>query len=158
MGVQFNAATTSAGAPDIEAGIYDAKFVGVVAKAVDSQFSTTVKDANGKDVPNSYEWAFALLDDTGAELYDDGDPVEVTRLTSMNMNIVSKTVPGAVKVLKAILTAGEYAAFESGVAPDSDAMIGRLCQVEVVIKDSGWPGVAQVLPARKVRAGRKAAE
>lgn len=141
MGIRFEAANTSANAPDIEAGLYDALYAGVgVKEKVQSQFG----------VEDKYIWAFALLTEDGEAIYkEDGDELEVDIMTSQNMNTASKTVPGGVKVLKALLTPVEFAKFVAGEGLDADALDRRLCQVEVYIKESGWPQVAQVLPARK---------
>ena len=40
---------------------------------------------------------------------------------------------------------------------DEKALLGRTVQVEVAIKDSGWPTIANVLAARKARPGKTAA-
>lgn len=149
---KFLATTTSADAPDVESGIYDATFLGVLPKAIQSDFSSIEKDKDGNEIPNSYEWRYGLLDEEFDQLYkDDGDPLEVTKLTSMNLNTTSKTVPGAVKVLKAMLTTAEYDAFLNGEAPDSDDLIGRKVQVDVQDNARGWPTIEAVLPARKQR-------
>ena len=141
MGLTITASAKSAEAPDIEAGIYDARFEGVEAKVIEkSQYD-----------PNCFVWAFTLLDDDGKPLYADGEPVEVEKLTSQSTNTKSKTTPGAVKVLKAIMTPAEFSAFEREEPVDADALVGRKVQVVVAIKESGWPSVDEVLAARKAR-------
>lgn len=142
---QFNATSVAADAPNVEAGIYDAKFDGVAKKYV-----TGGQYGDG----DRFEWAFTLLDDDGSVLYDEGDPIEVTGLTSTSTNIASKTTPRAVRYLKALMTPAEFAAFEAGEGPMASALVGRKVQVEVAIKDNGWPTIANVLPARKTRRAR----
>lgn len=146
MGIQFKGSSVSAGAPDIEAGVFDARFDGVEAKTLDKS----------KFDPNVFIWHFTLFQD-GAVIYDDGDPIEVDGLTSQSMNTKSKTTPRAVKYLKGLLTPGEFAQFEAAADDaeadglDAEALEGRMVQVVVSIKDSGWPQVDDVLPAKKVR-------
>ena len=143
MGLTFTASTVSAEAPDIDAGIYDARFDGVEAKTLEkSQYD-----------PDVFEWQFTLFEE-GEPLYDDGEPVEVTGLSSRSTNTKSKTTPRAVKYLKAIMSPEEWATFEAGGGVDASALQGRMVQVEVAIKDSGWPFVDNVLPGR--RQSRKA--
>lgn len=145
MGTTFAATSKAADAPDIEAGVYDATFDGVETK-----FITGGAYGDG----DRFEWAFTLLDDDGAVLYDEGEPVVVNGLTSTSTNIASKTQPRAVRYLKALMTPVEFAKFEAGLGVEAEAIIGRKVQVEVSIKDSGWPTIANVLPARKARKSR----
>jgi hypothetical protein len=143
MGLTFKAGS-SAQAPNVEAGMYDMRFDGVEAKTLEkSQFD-----------PEVFIWKFTLFDD-GKVVYDEGEPVEVDKVTSQSTNTKSKTTPGAVKVLKALMTAEEFSAFEREEPIDADALLGRMVQGQVIIKDNGWPGVEEVLPAR--RRGRNAA-
>lgn len=143
MGIAFAGSTTSAGAPNVEGGVYDGRFDGVAAKII----------ANSKYDPNSYEWSFTLLDN-GAVLYDAGEPVEVTGLTSQSVNVKSKTTPKAVRWLKAIMTPAEFAQFELGEEPvDADKLVGRSVQLVIAINDNGWPRVDDVLAAKKARSG-----
>ena len=147
MGIVFTATSKSADAPDIEAGIYDARCDGVAVK-----FITGGQFGDG----DRFEWSFTLLDDEGETLYDDGEPVEVTGLTSTSLNTMSKTTPRAVRYLKALLTPAEFAAFEAGDGVDEKAILGKTVQVEVSIKDNGWPAIANVLPPRVKRAAKAA--
>lgn len=156
---QFQATTKAATAPNIEAAVYDGLFVGVEAKRIKGgQFTKDVENGDPK-----LEWNFKLLDDDGRVIRNDneesddyGKPVIVSKLTSTSFNIASKTTPGAVKLLKALLTAPEFSAFENGEGtPDSETdtdeggLLNRKCQVEVFINDNGWPGVGNVMPPRK---------
>lgn len=142
MGKTFTATSKAADAPDIEGGVYDARFDGVETK-----FITGGQYGDG----DRFEWAFTLLDDDGDVMYEEGEAIEVTGLTSTSTNITSKTQPRAVRYLKALMTAGEFAAFEAGEGIDEDKLLGRTVQVEVAIKDNGWPTIGNVLPARKAR-------
>ena len=136
MGITFAASSKSANAPDIEPGIYPARFDKVEPKVVEqSQFS-----------PDCFEWTFTLYE--GDEpIYDEGDPLEVTGLTSQSTNVKSKTTPRAVRYLQAIMTPEEFASFAAGGGIDADALLGRMVQVQVIVKDSGWPAIENVIAA-----------
>lgn len=144
MGLKFAGSETSGTPPTFETGMFDARFEGVEAKVIEkSQFD-----------PNVFIWQFTLLDDDGKVIYDEGEPLEVEKVTSQSVNVKSKTTPGAVKVLKALMTEAEFAAFERGEELDADELVGRTVQVQVIKKDSGWPGVEEVLPARRRRSSK----
>jgi hypothetical protein len=141
-GINFAGSTSSANAPQIEADIYDARFDGVKTKVLEqSQYD-----------PNVFEWGFTLLDRKGAVLYDDGEPITVSGLTSQSVNVKSKTTPRAVTWLKALMTAQEFALFVVGENVAASALEGRKVQLVIEIADSGWPKVKDVLPARKKKA------
>lgn len=148
MGLTFQATATSANAPSVEPGEYDARFEGVEAKTLEkAQFD-----------PDVFIWRFTLLDDDGKALYEEGEPIEVEKVTSQNTNVKSKTTPGAVKVLKALLTADEFETFEEGeLVLKDDELVGRKVVLDVFTKESGWPGVEEIRrkatrPARKAKA------
>ena len=145
MGQKFAASTKSADAPDIEAGLYDGRL-----DSIDVKFIEGGQYGDG----DRFVWTFTLLDDDGSVLYDDGDPIEVDALTSMSLNTKSKTTPKAVRFFKALATTAEFEAFENGDPIDSDALVGRIAQVDVYLRDSGWPSIANVLPKRKARKSR----
>lgn len=142
MSQTFKATSKAADAPDIEAGVYDARFDGVSVK-----FITGGQYGDG----DRFEWAFTLIDDDGDVMYDEGDAVVATGLTSMSTNITSKTQPRAVRYLKGLMTPVEFASFEAGEGVDENALVGRVVQVEINITDKGWPRVANVLAARVAR-------
>jgi hypothetical protein len=144
-GLTFTATSKAADAPDVEGGIYDGRFDGVSTKHIEGGMY------GGGD---RFEWSFTLLDDSGAVLYDAGDPVVVTGLSSTSTNVASKTTPRAVRYLKALCTPAEFAAFEAGEGLDEKNLVGRVVQVEVAIKENGWPTIANVLPARKQRSSK----
>jgi hypothetical protein len=146
----FQATSAAAEAPEIEAGIYDALFLGTEAKRIKGGQYT--KDLENGDL--KLEWKFRLLDDEGEPLYDDGEPIDLTKLTGTGFNIASKTTPAEVKVLKALLTPGEFAAFEAGQGTDEEALLNRKVQVEVFVKENGWPGIGNVIAARKARSSK----
>lgn len=151
MGTTFIATSKAAEAPNVEEGMYDARFDGTESKRVKGGLYT--KDTENGDL--KLEWKFTLLDDEGNELYDDGDPIELSKLTGIGFNIASKTVPQEVRVLKALLTPAEFAKFEAGEGVDEEAMVGRTVQVEVFVKENGWPGIGNVIAARKSRKSSK---
>ena len=62
--------------------------------------------------------------------------------------------PQEVRVLKALLTPAEFAKFEAGDGVDEDSLVGRKCQVEVFVKENGWPGIGNVIAARKARSSK----
>jgi hypothetical protein len=141
-GIVFAGTSKAADAPDIEAGFYDARFDGI-----DKKFIKGGQFGDG----DRFEWAMTLLDDEGEVLYFEGEPVELTGLTSLSMNVVSSTVPKAVKYLKALMTPQEFAAFEAGEGIEPKALLGRVVQAEVAIKDNGWPTIVNILPKRQRR-------
>lgn len=150
----YQASSKAADAPNIEAQVYDAAFLRTEAKRVKGGQYT--KDTVNGDL--KLEWSFQLLDDDGDVLYDEGEPVEVSKLTGTGFNIASKTTPAEVLILKALLTKAEFNAFEAGEGtPDDEkdmsegGLRGRIVQVEVFIKENGWPGVGSVIAARKAR-------
>ena len=150
MSIIFEASSKAADAPDIEANIYDATFDGISKKYIEGG-----PYGDGE----RYVWAFTLLDDDGAVLFDREEPIVVDGLTSLSLNTTSKTVPKGVRYMKAILTAAEFSLFETGEARISaDDLVGRKVQVEVAIRDNGWPTVVNVLPARKARRVGRSAE
>jgi hypothetical protein len=151
MGTTFTATSKAAEAPNVEEGMYDARFDGVSSKRVKGGLYT--KDTENGDL--KLEWAFTLLDDGGSDLYDDGDVIVLSKLTGVGFNIASKTVPQEVRVLKALATPAEFAKFEAGEGVDEESLVGRKCQVEVFVKENGWPGIGNVIPARKARASAK---
>ena len=147
MGRDFTAVTTAAEAPQVEPGLYDMRFDGTSDKVVTGGQWQKSEDGDPK-----IEWAFTLLDDDGAALYDAGDPIVLSKLTGTSFNFASKTVPGGLKMLKALLTPAEYANFEAGNGcPNEDALIGRKVQGEVFIKESGWPAIGNIIAARAPR-------
>jgi hypothetical protein len=147
MGTTFTASSKAAEAPNVDEGMYDARFDGTASKRVKGGLYT--KDTENGDL--KLEWSFTLLDDEGEVLYDEGEPVVLSKLTGVGFNIASKTVPQEVRVLKALLTPAEFASFEAGEGVDEEAMKGRIVQVEVFVKENGWPGIGNVIPARKAR-------
>ncbi|MSP56409.1 MAG: hypothetical protein EXR69_12520 [Myxococcales bacterium] len=148
MGQTFAASTKSADAPDIEAGLYDGRLDSIEVKYIEGG-----QYGDG----DRFVWTFTLLDDDGSVLYGAGDSIEVDALTSMSLNTKSKTTPKAVRFFKALATEAEFAAFENGDPIDSDALVGRTAQVDVYLRDSGWPSIANVLPKRKARKARPTA-
>lgn len=149
-GIVFAGSSKSADAPDIEAGVYDATFDGVR-----KQFVKGGQYGDG----DRFVWAVTLDDpeSKGEVYYIDGEPVEVEGLSSLSTNVLSETVPKAVKYLKALMTDAEFALFKAGEGTPAEALIGRKVQVIIKIKANGWPEVADMLPVQKRRATARAA-
>lgn len=147
---KYTATSKAAEAPDIEEAMYDGILIGVTSKRVKGGLYT--RDTENGDP--KLEWEFHPLDETGEVMYDKGEPIVVSKLTGTGFNIASKTVPQEVRMLKALLTKAEYAAFEAGEGtPDDEAeapegMLGRKAQLEVFVKENGWPGIGNVVAPR----------
>lgn len=153
MGISFKATATSAepvtvGGEAIPDGIYDAEFLGVSVKPqVSGKYGTEDK----------YIWNFGLfgsddIGETGKALFsDEADRVEVDSMTGQNMNTASKTVPGGVKVLKAILTAKEFNLFkdpDGGFEMKDEDLIGRKVELDIFTNEEGWLRIAEVRKGR----------
>ena len=156
MGVTFSSSgPVGAGAPSIEDGIADFRFDGVSARTIEK----FIRDDNGWGNPDDgrlFEWTFTLLDDQGNVAYDENaDPITIDKLTSTSTNTKSKTIPTAVKILRALMTPGEYAAFDEGATPDSDQLVGRTLQGLVSHNDKGWPQIDEFMPTRRQTVGAK---
>lgn len=154
---KFNATSKAAEAPDIEEAMYDGILISVVGKRVKGGLYT--KDVENGDL--KLEWTFQPLDEEGNVMYDKGEPIEVSKLTGTGFNIASKTVPQEVRMLKALLTKAEYAAFEAEEGtPDSETnvseggLLGRKAQLEVFVKENGWPGIGNVVAPRGGQKGK----
>jgi hypothetical protein len=52
------------------------------------------------------------------------------------------------------MTDAEFAAFVDGADVEAETLIDRKVQVDIGIRDNGWPTVANVLPARKARTSK----
>ena len=154
VGNTFQATTQSADSQYVEPGIYDLRFDGTTQTMVKGGQYT--KDPVNGDP--KLEWHFTVLDEDGDVIYDKGDAVEVQALTGTRFNITSKTVPGEVKVLKAILNPAELASFMEGNGTEEEKLLGRIVQGEIFIKESGWLGVTNIIPARKSRKATKAVD
>jgi hypothetical protein len=152
-GFTFVPASTPANAPNIEAGLYDARWDGVEQI---SHPDWAGKGKFGKDDGERFHWSFTLLDSDGDVIYEDGDPVELEAVTNINMNVLSKTVPRGVGYLKALMTPEEFAAFVAGGPVVASNLVGRKVQLQVIIKDNGWPAIENVLPGRVARKAKGA--
>lgn len=156
---QYQASSKAAEAPEVAEAMYDGVLVRVEAKRVTGgQYTKDTVNGDPK-----LEWTFNLLDEeTNEVMYDKGEPIEVSKLTGVGFNIASKTVPQEVRMLKAILTKAEFSAFEAGEGTPDDAvrskeggLLGRKVQVEVFVKENGWPGIGNVVAPR---GGQKGAD
>ena len=145
--------TPSAGAPkNVEEGLAPAKFLGL-SKVNHPDWAGDGK--YGYDNGDRYHWRFALLDEDGSELYDEGDPVEVEGVNGTNFNTKSDKSKNAAW-LKAISPVA-FAQVDAGLPVDPQTLEGNLCMLLLEIKDNGWPKIVNVLPAAKRRAKKAAA-
>lgn len=148
MGLTLAGTSKSAEAPELKKGMYDARFEGVRADTIEnSQFGDG-------DV---FIWAFTLFED-GSPMREDreehpkfNEAIEVEGVSSRSTNTKSKTTPKAVSYLESIMTDEEFENFKAEKPIDTDALIGRMVQVQIEIKDTGWPKVTDVLPAKRSR-------
>src|SRR3990172_6730697 len=104
MGITFAGTTTGGDIPEIEDGVYPATF-DKVAYEEHPDWAGTNKWGN-EDDGNRFRFYFDVI--------DDGDVIPLDMLTTTTLNVVSKTVPRAVRILKALLTKAEFAKFEVG--------------------------------------------
>jgi hypothetical protein len=178
LGTTFTASTSSGDAPVIDIGVYDALFKGTEATRVKGgQFTKDRVNGDPK-----LKWNFLILDGEGnaypyLTMGEDGELQEmanedgnvrdliIDKLTGTGFNIAATTVPGELKVLKALLTADEYKKFEAGEGTDEEKLLDRKVQVEVFINGNGWPGIGNVIakqssktPARRPAPARQAVE
>jgi hypothetical protein len=139
--------TPTAGAPQgVEAGLCPARFDGLSQQ---SHPDWAGKGKFGMDDGERIHWAFTLTDDSGAVLYDEGDPIEVEAVNGTNLNTKSDKSRNALWLKN--LSPAAFAAVDAGQPFDADTLIGIPCMLLLSIKDNGWPKVENVLPARKAR-------
>lgn len=147
----YQATSKAADAPSVEEAMYNGVLVRVEGKRVKGgQYTKDTVNGDPK-----LEWTFELKDSDGEYLtYErDGETfrVEVSKLTGVGFNTAAKTVPQEIRMLKALLTKAEFTAFEEGEGTPDDAerapagLLGRGAQLEVFTKESGWPGVGNVV-------------
>ncbi len=142
--------TPSAGAPQgIEAGLVPARFDGLKQQ---SHPDWAGEGKFGYDDGERIHWAFTLVDEANAVLYDDGDPIEVEAVNGTNLNTKSDKSKNAAW-LKAI-SPEAFAAVDAGNSFDADKLIGAPCMLLLSIKDNGWPKVENVLPPTRQQKAR----
>lgn len=146
--------------PDVDLGMYDAKLVGVsTTYLTGGQYGEgfVTEDENGNKV-NRFRWAFALYDEEGEAIYDEGDAVEVDVVTGLQFFPKAKNPSKQVRIMKALMTPDEFESWAEGEsAPGIKDLLQRPCQVEVGQNDKGYPTASNVLAPRKRRARRAAA-
>jgi hypothetical protein len=146
--------------PNIDLGLNDAKLVGVsTIYLAGGQFGEGFVTENEKgEKVNRFRWVFALTDENGATLYDEGDPVEVDCVTGLQFFAKAKSPSKQVRIMRALLTATEAPMWEAGEgAPPLTSLLGRPVQVEVGLNDKGYPTAVSVLaPTRSQRARAEA--
>jgi hypothetical protein len=155
----YQATSRAANAPDIEAAGYDLVFVRSEAKLIKG--GQYLKDkVNGDPKLELYFNVISNDDENPGLMFEDGQAIEVSRLVGTGFNTTSKTTPGEVLFLKAILTKSEYEAFIEGAGtPDDEedapaGLVGRVVQGEVYVKDDGWPGVGSLFAPKGGQKGK----
>ena len=136
MGVTFNIGG-AADAPDIEDGVYGAKFLGVELQKHPDWAG--VNQFGKEDSGDRFHWTFVICEN-GEPVYDEGEPLELEATTNTTMAAKSN----AAGILKGLLTPAEYSAAEAGNGPKDSDIEGRMCQVTVEHSKSGWPRVVGV--------------
>lgn len=140
--------TPSASAPKgLEDGLCPAKFLGL-AKINHPDWATE-KGKFGPDNGDRIHWRFALLDEDGDALYNEGDPIELDVANSANFNTKSDKSKNAAW-LKAISPAA-FAKVDAGIPVDPQELENLPCMLLLEIKDNGWPKIVNVLPPAKKR-------
>lgn len=140
MGLTMQSSSTAKVPPKLPdgEGIYTLRFDGVREDEI----------KGGKYGDDVFIWELTVFHE-GKVAYDEGEPIEVEKVTGRSVNTKSKTVPGAVKVLKALMTPAEFAAFENDEPIDADELIGRFVQGDLSYKDNGWIAVGDIIRAPK---------
>jgi len=131
-----------AGAPEIDDGMFDARFDGISAESHPDWAGPN--KFGGVDDGERWRWDFTIFED-GKPVFDEGgDPLEVSTLTNQSVGKKSN----GYALFKGILTSGELALIDAGEPIDTSALEGRMCQVVVVHNEKGWPKVSAVLPVK----------
>lgn len=143
MGVKIKQ-EKGAGAPEVEDGITDAVFTGVIAESHPDWVGT---GKFGYDDGERWRWMFTPLDASGAVMYgEDEKPIELKKLTTQTAN---SPRANAYQIVQALMTKPEFTAFTDEQEFDADDLVGRPCQIIVRHNDNGWPEVESITPPRK---------
>ena len=159
-------ATNSQGeAPEVEDGLYVAKFVGVESRHVPS--FVTDKDKFGHpDDGNRIDFNFALLDEDGNPVLkgdgDDPDDILILRQAKSIKVLSSGEKSNSYAMLKGILTPAELALFietgkgdeaaDAAWAAAAEKVDGRIVNVQVTHSSTGWPQIEAALGPVKTKA------
>lgn len=142
MGVTIQQGTSEI--PEVADGLALSRFDGMAIEKHPDW--ATESDKFGKpDSGDRIRFEWTLLDEeTGAVLYgEDGDPVVVNQLTRVFFGAQSRTYA----LLKGILTKAELALVDAKEPIDSDALIGRINNLNISHNEKGWPQIDAVIPA-----------
>lgn len=152
-------------APEIEAGLYVAKFIDIGQRVVE-QFKTD-KDKFGKpDDGTRFDFNVTILDEDLNEVLKPGaeDPTETLDLRQAKSVKVfsSDDRSNSYAYLKGILSPGELAlwlasgkgdaAADAAWAAAAEKVPGRLLHVQVGHNEKGWPQIEAFLGAYKAKA------
>lgn len=149
------APTTSAGsAPEIEDGLYVARFNDIYHKVHEDW--AVAKDKFGKaDDGGRFHFNFTILDEDGEPVVPDDaeDPDQTLDLEAMTRNMSSHEKSNSYALLKGILTAAEFAAWIESTPEnpaDLSAVANRKVNVQVSHNSKGWPQIEATLgPVKK---------
>jgi len=145
---------TSAGsAPEIEDGLYVARFNDIYHKVHDDW--ATPKDKFGHaDDGGRFHFSFTILDKDGEPvLRDDAeDPDQTLDLEAMTRNMSSHEKSNSYALLKGILTPAEFLSWIEStpeVPADLSDVANRHVNVQVSHNGKGWPQIEATLGPKK---------
>lgn len=148
------APTSSAGsAPEIEDGLYVAKFEDIYHKVHEDWAQE--KDKFGKaDDGGRFHFVFTILDEDRNPVVpeDASEPDAVLQLEALTRNMSSHEKATSYALLKGILTAAEFAAWLASTPEnpaDLSKVAGREVNVQVSHNTKGWPQIEATLGAAK---------
>jgi len=153
MPLKFNA-PQGAGAPEVEDGLNQFKFIDMIVEDHDDWAVESDKFGK-KDDGQRWAFLFALLDEDGDEVFDvdTGEPIIIKTLTRVAIGDKSN----AYALLTGMMSPAEKSAFDSQPAGLKDAEFLSNRRVYGIVEHSakGWPNVASTTPFKK--APKKAA-
>lgn len=148
-GFFFPAPTAGAGAPDVEDGLALWRFDDI--RLVEHEDWAVERDNYGnKDDGRRYHFIGTLVDAGHEEIVgDDGDPIELERLTRTATGKRS----GFRAVMEGLLSPAEFQSFLTATtdAPFDGAKVrGRVYNIKVSHSTGGWPHVEDIIGVAKV--------
>lgn len=148
------APTTSAGsAPEIEDGLYVARFNDIYHK-VHTDWATPKDKFGHADDGGRFHFNFTILDEDGQPVLreDAEDPDQTLDLEAMTRNMSSHEKSNSYALLKGILTPAEFTAWIEST-PENPAdlsdVANRLVNVQVSHNTKGWPQIEATLGPKK---------
>jgi len=142
----FHLPTANKGGPTIKVddGLALARFNDIVQESHPDWAGT---DKWGRqDDGERFRFLFTLVDDAHETLYQDGDPMDVDRLTNCRTG-KNSNVEG---MFEGLLTPQEFAQWKAATEPvDMSDLPGRVYNIKIAHNDGGYPFVEQVIGAAK---------